>query len=45
MIIILIVNVANIYLNDILINGRMGFPAMGAEGLGMGTNIVRLMMV
>ena len=25
MIIILIVNVANIYLNDILINGRMGF--------------------
>ena len=45
MIIILIVNVANIYLNDILINGRMGFPAMGAEGSAWATNIVRLMMV
>jgi MATE family multidrug resistance protein len=45
MVIILIVNVANIYLNDILINGRMGFPEMGAEGSAWATNIVRFMMM
>jgi MATE family multidrug resistance protein len=45
MVIILIVNIANIYLNDILINGRMGFPEMGAEGSAWATNIVRFMMM
>lgn len=45
MVIILIVNVANIYLNDILINGRMGFPELGAEGSAWATNIVRFMMM
>jgi MATE family multidrug resistance protein len=45
MIIILIVNVANVFLNDILINGRMGFPEMGAEGSAWATVIVRFIMM
>lgn len=41
MIIVIISNVVSVVLNWLLINGRMGFPAMGAAGAGLSTLIAR----
>jgi MATE family multidrug resistance protein len=37
-------NVVNVFLNYVMIFGKLGFPAMGVEGAGLSTMLVRLMM-
>lgn len=42
--IVLIANLINIIFNYVLINGKLGFPAMGLDGAGYGTLISRIFM-
>jgi len=44
MVIVLGTNVVNIFLNYILINGRLGMPALGLNGAGWATLISRVLM-
>jgi MATE family multidrug resistance protein len=37
-------NVINVFLNYVMIFGKFGFPAMGVEGAGLSTLIVRMLM-
>jgi MATE family multidrug resistance protein len=37
-------NVLNVFFNYVMIFGKFGFPAMGVEGAGLSTLIVRLLM-
>src|SRR5690606_26467546 len=39
--IMLVVNVINIILSWLLVNGNLGFPALGVDGSAMGTAIAR----
>ncbi|MGI9311411.1 MAG: MATE family efflux transporter, partial [bacterium] len=43
MIVVLIANVANAFLNWVLIFGNLGFPALGLEGAGIATGVVRVL--
>lgn len=44
MVITIIANVVNIFLNYVLIFGKLGFPAFGLNGSGIATLIARLIM-
>jgi len=44
MLITLVMNLLNIFLNWVLIFGHFGFPAMGATGAGIATLVSRLLM-
>lgn len=41
---VLLANLANLFLNWVLIFGNLGFPAMGAVGSGWGTSVARWFM-
>ena len=41
---ILVANLANVFLNWVLIFGNLGLPALGAEGAGIATSVTRWLM-
>ncbi len=45
LVVVLVANLLNIFLNWVFIYGRLGFPAMGAPGSGLSTGITRLAML
>jgi len=44
MVIMLVANLVNVFLNWVLIYGKLGFPAMGAEGSAITSSLIRWMV-